>query len=96
MVSALLFVGSMAFFFLFLILKFEPHFFTSGSVDKESTCNAGDLFITPIHELDPWVRKLPWRREGLSSSIFSPEEFHGPRSLMDYIPWGRKESDMTE
>ena len=53
MVSGLLFVGSMAFFFLFLILKFEPHFFTSGSDDKESTCNAGDLFITPIHELDP-------------------------------------------
>ena len=28
--------------------------------------------------------------------VFSPGESHGERSLVDYSPWGRKESDMTE
>ena len=28
--------------------------------------------------------------------VFLPEESHGWRSLVGYIPWGRKESDMTE
>ena len=38
-----------------------------------------------------WVGKIPWRREGLPTSVFWPRESHGPHS-----PWGRKESDMTE
>ena len=40
-------------------------------------------------EFDPWVEWLP-------TPIFSPEEFHGQRSLAGYSPCGRKESDMTE
>ena len=28
--------------------------------------------------------------------VFSPENFHGQRSLTGYSPWGRKELDMTE
>ena len=28
--------------------------------------------------------------------VFFPGEFHGQRSLMDYSPWGPKESDTTE
>ena len=27
---------------------------------------------------------------------YSPGKSHGPRSLVGYNPWGRKESDMTE
>ena len=27
---------------------------------------------------------------------FLPGEFHGPRNLEGYSPWGRKELDMTE
>ena len=27
---------------------------------------------------------------------FLPGKFHGPRSLVDYSPWGHKESDTTE
>ena len=45
--------------------------------------------------LDPWVRKIPWRRERLPTLVFLPGEFHGQRRLMGYNPWGRKESDMT-
>ena len=35
---------------------------------------------------DPWVGKIPWRRERLPA-----REFHGL-----YSPWGCKESDSTE
>ena len=40
---------------------------------------------------DPWVGKIPWRRERLPTPIFWPGEFHGL-----YSPWGHKESDTTE
>ena len=40
---------------------------------------------------DPWVGKIPWRRERLPTSVFWPGEFHGVCS-----PWGHKESDTTE
>ena len=45
---------------------------------------------------DPWVRKIPWRRKWQPSPVFWPGKSHGQRSLVDYSPWGRKESDMTE
>ena len=40
---------------------------------------------------DPWVGKIPWRRERLPSPVFWPGEFHGL-----YSPLGCKESDPTE
>ena len=40
---------------------------------------------------DPWVGKIPCRRERLPTPVFWPREFHDL-----YSPWGRKESDMTE
>ena len=40
---------------------------------------------------DPWVGKIPWRRERLPTPVFWPGEFHGL-----YSPWGRKQSNMTE
>ena len=40
---------------------------------------------------DPWVGKIPWRKESLLTPIFWPGEFHRLHS-----PWGGKESDMTE
>ena len=45
--------------------------------------------------LDPWVRKIPWRRKWLPTPVFLPGEFHGPGSLADYSPWSCRESDMT-
>ena len=39
---------------------------------------------------DPWIGKIPWRRERLSIPVFWPGEFHR------LSPWGRKESDRTE
>ena len=40
---------------------------------------------------DPWVGKIPWRRERLPTPVVWPGEFHGL-----YSPWGREESDTTE
>ena len=37
---------------------------------------------------DPWVGKIPWRRERLPTPVFWPGEFHGL-----YRPWGDKGSD---
>ena len=41
-------------------------------------------------EFDPWVGKIPWRRERLPTPVFWPGEFHGL-----YSTWGRKEPDTT-
>ena len=35
---------------------------------------------------DPWVRKIPWRREWQPTPIFLPGELHGQRSLVGYSP----------
>ena len=40
---------------------------------------------------DPWVGKIPWRRERLPTPVFWPGEVHGL-----YSPWGCKELDTTE
>ena len=45
---------------------------------------------------DPWVRKIPWRKEWQPTPVFLPGEFHGQRSLLGYSPWSCKEFDMTE
>ena len=34
---------------------------------------------------DPWVGKIPWRRERLPTPVFWPREFHGL-----YSPWGSR------
>ena len=41
------------------------------SEGKESSCNTGNL------RLDPWVRKVPWRRKWQLTPVFLPAEFHG-------------------
>ena len=44
---------------------------------------------------NPWVRKIPWRRQWQPTPVFLPGESHGQRSLVGYSPWCLKESDMT-
>ena len=43
-----------------------------------------DLVIIEITEKNP------------PTPVFMPRKSHGPRSLVGYTPWGRKESDTTE
>ena len=48
-------------------------------VVKNSPTNAGDL-------VDPWVRKILWRREWLPTPVLLPGESHEQRSLAGYSP----------
>ena len=59
--------------------------FPDNSAGKECACNAGDPGF------NPWVGKIPWRRERLPTTVLWPGEFHG-----QYSPWGCKQSDTTE
>ena len=59
--------------------------FPGSSAGKESTCNAEDLGF------NPWVGKIPWRRERLPTPLFWPGEVHGL-----YSPWGHRELNTTE
>ena len=45
---------------------------------------------------NPWIRKIPWRREWLPTPVFLPGESHGLRNLAGCNPQGHKESDTTE
>ena len=39
-------------------------------------------------EFDPWVGKIPWRREWQSTPVFLPRKFHGQRSLTGFVVHG--------
>ena len=40
--------------------------------------------------LNPWVRKILWRREWLPTPGFLPGKLHGQKSLAGYSPWAAK------
>ena len=40
--------------------------------------------------MDPWVGKIPWRREWLPTPVFLPGKAHGQGSLAGYSPQGNK------
>ena len=42
------------------------------------------------HGLDPYVRKIPWRRKWQPTPVFSPGKSLGKRRLAGYCPWGHK------
>ena len=50
---------------------------------KESTCQCRR------HRLDPWVRKIPWKRKWQPTPVFLLGKSHGQRSLI-YGPWSPK------
>ena len=64
--------------------------FPGGSDSKESTCNVGDLGSIP------GLGRSPGGGHGNPFQYSCLENSHGWRSLVGYIPWGLKESDMTE
>ena len=43
--------------------------------------------------VDPWVRKIPWRRKWQLTLVFFPRKFHRQRRLVGYSPRGHKELD---
>jgi len=55
---------------------------------KSLPANAGDEGSIP------GLGRFPWRRE--PSPIVLPRESQEQRSMVDYSPWGHKESDTSE
>ena len=67
--------------------------FPAGLSGKEPTCNAGDFQKTRAQSLG-WEE--PLAEEMATHSSILTWRIPGQRSLADYSPWGRKESDTTE
>jgi len=49
---------------------------------KNLPASAGDM----RHGFDPWVRKIPWRREWQPTPVFLPGESLRLRTLVGYSP----------
>ena len=90
------------FFFLLLLLFFNQYKDPFGLLlfwgfqvahGKEFTCQCRSH---KRYRFDHCIRKIPWSRKWQPTSIFLPGKFHEQKSLVDYSPWDRKESDMTE
>ena len=64
--------------------------FPDGLVGKETACNVGDLGLTPE------LGRPPGGGHGNPLQDSCLENPYGQRSLVDYSPWGCKESDMTD
>ena len=56
--------------------------FPGGATIKESASQCRR------YGFDPWVRKIPWRREWPPTPVLLPGKFHGQRSLESSNPWG--------
>ena len=68
----------------FVGLDFESKGFPGLSADKESTCEEGDL------GLSPGLGRSPGEKNSY------PLLYSGLQNSLDYSPWGRKELDMIE
>ena len=59
----------------------------SGQVSRALLGYSEDKDLPAMQETrDPWVRKIPWRREWLPTPVFLPGESHGQRSLEGHSP----------
>ena len=66
-----------------VLLNFRPLCVLSGSLVVQTVKN---LLWCGRSGLDPWVGKIPWRREWLPTPVLLPGDFHGQTSLAG--PWG--------
>ena len=60
---------------------------------KESACQGRKC---RRHRFDPWVGKIPWRREWLPTPVLLLGESHGKRSLGGCSPWSCRELNKTK
>ena len=60
---------------------------------KESTSKCGRHRRL---RFNPWVGKIPWRRERLPTAVVVPGEFHEMRSLMATVHGVEKELDTAD
>ena len=55
--------------------------------------NVKNLPAMQTPAFNPWVGKIPWKREWQSIPVFLPGKSYGQRRLAGYILWVCKESD---
>ena len=58
--------------------------FPGSSDGKASACKCGRPGF------DPWVWKIPWRRNWQATQLFLPGKSHGQRSRAGYSQWSRR------
>jgi len=76
-----------------LVWAYTTGGFPGGAVVKNLPANAGD---SRDAGLIPGSGRSSGEGNGNPLHYFLPGKFHGLRSLVDYSPRGREESDMTE
>ena len=80
-----------------LRLPFNKHIISSWASLKAQTIKNLPKCRRP--RFNPWVRKIPWRREWQPISVFLPGESNGQSSLAGFSPWGsqsrRRLSNLT-
>ena len=67
-----------------MVKQFAHKYFSGGSSDKDSACNAGDP--GPI----PGSGRFRWRRAWQPAPVFLPGEFHGQKNLAGYSLGGHR------
>ena len=67
--------------------------FPGGTDGQESACQCRRRKRCGFN---PWVRKIPWRREWPPTPVFLLEESHGQRSLVGCSLWTHKGLDTAE
>ena len=75
------------------VLIFTPGGFPDGSDGKKKKKKC--LHCRRL-QFNPWVKKIPWRREWKPTPVFLTGEFHGQKRLDGYNPRYHKESDTAE
>ena len=66
-----------------LSLDLEPIHVNNGASSKEPTCQRSRH---KRRKVDPWVRKIPWRKVWQPTPVSLPGESYGQRSLVGCSP----------
>ena len=67
--------------------------FPGGASGKEPACQCRR---PKRRGFNPWVGKIPWRRQWHPTPVSLPGKFHGQWRLVGHSPKGHKKSDATE
>ena len=74
-----------------LLIRWPKYWSVSFSISPSN--EHPGLVSVSMDWLDPWRRKIPWRRKWQLTPVFLPGKSHGQRSLTGYSPWVAKELD---
>ena len=76
--------------------RFLPLIFMQKQLSTEGFPDGSVVKNLPAVQVWSLGQEDPLEKEWQPTPVFLPGEFHRWRSLVSYIPWGHKESDLTE